>query len=264
MPTMKLTPFLVAFLFFFVMFMATIARGQSDREEGGGDVAAPLEPAPPDLDETRLFIELLAHNEMRNVALAGYTEQRIYAVTDMTGKVRAEETGRMEYRAPDKKNFATTSESGSALVRRLALNPLIASEIDAASAKQHHDSAITPANYSLELIGVQQVGPYRCIVARAVPKRPDKYLFEGKVWIDTQDYAVVRIAGHPAKKLSFWIEQADFIREYQKVDGFWVSKKDQTFVRVRMYGEKILTIDHQNYSIDGAGSADESVQNSGN
>ena len=101
-------------------------------------------------------------------------------------------------------------------------------------------------------------------MARAVPKRPDKYLFEGKVWIDTQDYAVVRIAGHPAKKLSFWIEQADFIREYQKVDGFWVSKKDQTFVRVRMYGDKILTIDHQNYSIDGAGSADESVQNSGN
>src|SRR5260221_5615431 len=33
---------------------------------------------------------------------------------------------------------------------RLALNPLIASEIDAASGKQHHDSAITPENYTLE------------------------------------------------------------------------------------------------------------------
>ena len=68
----------------------------------------------------------------RNVALA-----RLHRATDLhcdghDGKVRAEETGRMKYRAPDKKNFATTSESGSVLVRRLALNPLIASEIDAA------------------------------------------------------------------------------------------------------------------------------------
>jgi len=29
--------------------------------------------------------------------------------------------------------------------------------------------------------------------------------------IDTQDFAVVRIAGHPQKKLSFWIERADFV-----------------------------------------------------
>ncbi len=157
----------------------------------------------------------------------------------------------MEYRAPDKKSFATTLESGSALVRRLALNPLIASEIDAASGKQHHDSAITPENYTLELLGEQQVGPYLCILARATPKRTDKYLFEGKVWIDTEDYAVVRIVGHPAKKLSFWIERVNFVRKYQKIDGFWLPQKDETHVQVRMYGQKVLTIDHQNYIVTG-------------
>jgi hypothetical protein len=170
----------------------------------------------------------------------------------------------MEYRAPDRKTFATTSESGSGLVRRLALNPLIASEIDAASGKQHHDSAITPANYTLELLGEQQVGPYRCIVVRATPKRQDKYLFEGKVWIDTQDYAVVRITGQPAKKLSFWLERVNFVREYQKIDGFWLPQKDETFVQVRMYGEKVLTIDHQNYTIAAATDTQESVKNAGN
>jgi hypothetical protein len=169
----------------------------------------------------------------------------------MSGRVRAQESGQMEYRAPDKKSFATTLESGSALVRHLALNPLIASEIDAASGKQHHDSAITPENYTLELLGEQQVGPYRCILARATPKRTDKYLFEGKVWIDTEDYAVVRIVGHPAKKLSFWIERVNFVREYQKIDGFWLPQKDETHVQVRMYGQKVLTIDHQNYIVTG-------------
>jgi hypothetical protein len=178
----------------------------------------------------------------------------------MSGKVHAEKSGQMEYRAPDKKTFATTSESGSALVRHLALNPLIASEIDAANEKQHHDSAITPANYTLDLLGEQEVGPYQCFVVRATPKRTDKYLFEGIVRIDTGDFAVVRIAGHPAKKLSFWIERADFVREYQRIDGFWLSKKDQTFVKVRMYGQKVLTIDHQNYTVNGATNTAESAR----
>jgi hypothetical protein len=143
-----------------------------------------------------------------------------------------------------------SSEKGSGLVRRLALNPLIASEIETAAGKQHHDSAISPTNYNLEPLGEQQVGPYNCLVARAIPKRRDKYLFEGKIWIDVEDYAVVRIEGHPAKKLSFWIEQADFVRQYQKIDGFWLPQRDVTFVQVRLYGKKALTIDHQDYSVN--------------
>jgi len=196
------------------------AKAHSEREEGSADVTAPVEPISPDIDESRLFAEMLEHNQIRNAALLGYTELRTYQVTDTTGKVRAQESGQMEYRAPDKKTFVTTFESGSGLVRRLALNPLIASEIEAASGKQHHDSSITPANYTFELLGEQQLGPYHCFVVRAMPKRADKYLFEGKVWIDTQDFAIVRIAGHPAKKLSFWVERADFVRKYQKIDGF--------------------------------------------
>ncbi len=264
MPIMKIRSFLVALILMGMMTNITSARAQSDREESSADVTAPVEPLSPDIDESKLFTELLAHNELRNAALLGYTEQRTYEVTDTTGKVRAQESGQMEYRAPDKKTFVTTSESGSGLVRRLALNPLIASEIEAASGKQHHDSSITPANYTFELLGEQQVGPYHCFVVRATPKRRDKYLFEGKLWIDTQDFAVVRIAGHPAKKLSFWIERADFVREYQRIDGFWLSKKDETFVKVRMYGHKVLTIDHQNYTVTGARNTEESAQNADN
>ena len=85
----------------------------------------------------------------------------------------------------------------------------------------------------------------------AIPKRKDKYLFEGKIWIDAQDYAVVRIEGHPAKRLSFWIERANLVREYQRIDGFWVPQRDETFVQVRLYGKKVLTIDHQDYAVNG-------------
>jgi hypothetical protein len=264
MPIMKIRPVLVAVIFVGMATAVVGAKAQSDREESRGDITAPVEPPPRDIDESRLFAELLTHNELRNAALLGYTELRTYQVIDMKGKVHAQESGQMEYRAPDKKTFVTTSESGSGLVRRLALNPLISSEIEAASGRQHHDSSITPANYTFELLGEQQVGPYHCFVVRAMPKRRDKYLFEGKVWIDTQDFAVVRIAGHPAKKLSFWIERADFVREYQRIDGFWLSQRDETFVKVRMYGQKVLTIDHQNYTVAGVRKTEESTQNANN
>jgi hypothetical protein len=63
---------------------------------------------------------------------------------------------------------------------------------------------------------------------------------------------VVRIEGHPAKKLSFWIQRADFVRQYQKIDGFWLAQRDETFVEVRLYGKKVLTIEHQNYVVNAA------------
>jgi hypothetical protein len=260
MPVLRFRTLLAALVLCGLMTPAVGAKAHSDREDTSTDVEAPVEPLSSAIDENALFSQMLTHNAIRNAALLGYTELRTYEVTDTTGKVRAQESGQMEYRAPDKKTFVTTSESGSGMVRRLALNPLIASEIEAAAGKQHHDSAITPANYNFELLGEQQVGPYQCFVVRATPKRPDKYLFEGKVWIDTQDFAVVRIAGHPAKKLSFWIERADFVRNYQKIDGFWLSQRDETFVRVRLYGKKILIIDHENYRLAGAKTTDEPVQ----
>src|SRR4029077_8224057 len=118
----------------------------------------------------QLFTELDARNALRKSALLDYTVRRTYQVVDLKGKVHAEEVGQMEFHAPDHKNFVATSETGSGLIRRMALNPLISSEIEAAAGKVHHDSAITSANYSLELLGEQQVGPYHCFVAQAVPR----------------------------------------------------------------------------------------------
>jgi len=214
------------------------------------NLEARVEPLRPGVTASQVLAELATHNEGRKAALHDYTVLRTYQVVDVKGKVHAEEIGRMDFVSPEKKTFTVTSESGSGLVRHMALNPLINSEIEAAAGKEHHDSAISTDNYSLNLLGEQQVGPYRCFVAEAVPKRKDKYLFEGKVWIDVNDYSVVRIEGHPAKKLSFWIQRADFVRQYQKIDAFWLPEKDQTLVQVRLYGKKILKIEHRNYVVN--------------
>jgi hypothetical protein len=232
-----------------IAILVTEANAQASQKELP-QMSAVIEPLRPGVTESQVFAELAAHNAQRTSAMHDYNVLRTYQVIDLKGKVHAEEVGRMDFLAPDKKTFTVDSESGSGPIRHMALYPLIKSEIDAAAGKEHHDSAISADNYSLSLLGEQQVGAYRCFVAEVLPKRKDTYLFEGKLWIDVDDYSVVRIEGHPAKKLSFWIQRADFVRQYQKIDEFWLPQKDQTLVQVRLYGKKVLTINHRNYVVN--------------
>jgi hypothetical protein len=90
---------------------------------------------------------------------------------------------------------------------------------------------------------------YECFVVQASPKRKDKYLFEGRIWIEANEFAVVKIVGHPANRPSFWIKSADFTRLYQKIDGTWLPLRDETVSQVRLFGENVLTIDHANYKV---------------
>jgi len=219
--------------------------GQSAPSISSQELIVPLQPLPPGFTGEEIIAQMVKHNELRNAELRQYSAIRTYAVANTKGKVHAQKIVQMDYRAPDKKTFVTTSEKGSRLIRHMVLDRLIDSEAGAAAGKEHHDSSITPANYTFALLGEEQIGPYHCYVVQTVPKRKDKYLFEGKVWIDARDFAIVRIAGHPAKKLSFWIERAEFVRQYQKAGEFWLPLKDETAVDVRLYGKKILTIDHQ-------------------
>ncbi|MGA9509626.1 MAG: hypothetical protein WBV55_13505 [Candidatus Sulfotelmatobacter sp.] len=258
-PNTKIKLFFVDAAFLAMTTFAVSAHAQLDQRIQT-DLTTALEPVRPGVTSVQIFDELVAHNSLRSATLLNYTALRTYQVVDLQGKVHAEEAGRMEYLAPEQKRFVVTSERGSVLVRRLALNALIAGEIETTAGKQHHDSAISPANYTLNVLGEQQVGPYHCFVVQAVPKRKDKYLFEGKIWIDAEDYAVVRIEGHPAKKLSFWIQRADFVRQYQKISGFWLPQRDVTFVEVRLYGKKALTIDHREYSVNGSFANNESAE----
>ena len=139
----KINLFFVEAAFLAMTSFALSANAQID-QQSQAKLADPIEPLRPGVTESQIFDELLAHNALRSATLLEYTALRTYQVVDLKGKVHAEEVGRMEYRAPDKKTFVVSSEKGSGLVRRLALNSLIASEIETAAGKQHHDSAISP------------------------------------------------------------------------------------------------------------------------
>jgi len=245
------------------MITAAIPTLGQSTEDSSHTAATDATPSPQALESgQKIFADLIKHNQMRTAELRQYSALRTYAVSDVNGKVHAQETVRMEYVAPDKKTFVTLDEQGSAVVRHLVLNRLMESEVSAAAGKDLHDSAITPANYTFQLLGQEDLRNHHCFVVHAIPKREDKYLFDGKVWIDSQDFAVVQIAGHPAKKLSFWVTRADFVRQYEKIGNFWLPARDETSVEVKLYGKKILSIDHRTDSVNGVTGAALAAQQS--
>jgi hypothetical protein len=233
---------------------ASIAQSQDFASQPAALEAAspPGSSLPADLTTDDIIAKMLEQNRLRSEKLSRYFAVRTYELKNSQGKVVAQTVVRVGYEAPDKKTFDKTFEEGSAIVRHLVFDRLMQSERETSSGSEHHDSAITTANYSFAPAGQENVGPYQCFAFEVTPRRKDKYLFEGKIWIDAKDFAIVKIAGHPAKKPSFWIKQADFVRQYQKIDGFWLPYRDETSVDVRMYGRKIFTVDHQQYVVDPA------------
>lgn len=228
------------------------SREFASQPSGKDETAATGLSSPAHLTSDDVIATMIERNRLRSEALQGYSGLRTYEITNSHGKLAARAVVRVTYEAPDKKHFETVSEEGSAIVRHLVFDRLMKSEDETAAGREHHDSAITTANYSFALTGEEDIGPYHCFVLEATPKRHDKYLFEGKIWVDTQDFAIVRIAGHPAKKPSFWVNRADFVRQYQKIGGFWLPYRDETFVDVKLYGHKTFVINHQEYAINGA------------
>src|SRR5437660_9625448 len=243
---------LVAILVLGVTSLASLAQGQSYASETTEVGARLTDAASVGLTSDEIVAKMLESNRLRNEQLLRYSAVRTYVIRNLEGKLAAQAVVRVDYEAPDKKTFNKTSEKGSGIVRHLVFDRLIQSEGETSAGREHHDSAITAANYTFVLAGEEEVGPYHCFVLEATPKRKDKYLFEGKIWIEAEDFAVAKIAGHPAKKPSFWVNRADFVRQYQRIDGFWFPFRDETFVEVKMYGRRVFTVDHQQYVVNPA------------
>jgi hypothetical protein len=200
-----------------------------------------------------LFRKLSARHSWQEARLNRLSGVRTYKLENGKDKIVAEEAVIAEYRAPATETFTITSGKGSGFVRRRVFQRLMKAEEERIRVNKDPDSLITPENYALDVVGTDRIGNSDCSVAHAVPRRKEIDLFEGKIWIDNQDFAIVKITGHLAKSPSFWIKQVDFVRDYQKIDGFWLLAREEAVSAIRIFGKETLTVDYRNYTVNKLG-----------
>jgi hypothetical protein len=88
---------------------------------------------------------------------------------------------------------------------------LLESESEASQPGARERSRITPANYSVSMAGEKSINERPAYIIEIAPLTHNKYLIKGRIWVDAEDYAIVRIEGTPAKKPSFWIKHVHFV-----------------------------------------------------
>jgi hypothetical protein len=213
--------------------------------------AAPLNSSAEEQNSAaELFSSLILRHLWQEAHLVRLSGVRTYKVENNKNKLVAEEVVAMEYKAPAAETFTSTSGRGSEFVRLHVFQRLMKGEETRIRFNKDPDSLITPENYTFEINGVDKIGGSECSVVRAIPKRKETDLFEGKIWIDKQDFAIVKITGRLAKNPSVWIKRVDFVRDYKKIDGFWLLSREEAVSTVRVFGKETLTIDYQNYTVN--------------
>ena len=204
------------------------------------------------LTPSEIMERVAEESQRREARLREYTVPSVYRVTTADGKVRAEAEVILSYRAPGSKEFKIISEKGSETVRNRVFKPLMEIEVETAAGRNRHDGSLNRINYDFQTAGSETINGHPCFVLLAVPRRPDKYLFRGRIWIHTADFSIVRIAGQPARNPSFWISRVEFVRNYQKIGDFWLPARNESLTQVKFFGRNVLTIDYGRYEISPA------------
>jgi hypothetical protein len=248
-PVTNLPRFRCGFLF---LLLPVLAGPWQSLGAQRSDMAPAPSHAP--LAEAQVVQNLVNMNLHRRQALHAYQGSRTYRVEyhGFPGNLSAGMVVKVKY-VYGKKQFVVESSTGSALMIDRVLKKALDAEAEAADDEGQRSSALTEENYHFTLIGYEpgtSVGTY---VLKVEPRTEGKFLYRGRIWVDAQDFAVVRLEAEPAKNPSFWIKNTEIEQQYMKVGDFWLPARNHSVTAVRLGGHADLTIEYKEYDITSAG-----------
>jgi len=197
---------------------------------------------------------LVQMNLFRVRALRRYQGTRTYRVEyhGFPGNRSAEMVVNMNYISPREKEFIVQSTTGSALIIDKVFKKLLEAEKEALDAEIQQRSALTDENCRFTLVGYENGPSGARYVLKVEPRAKDKFLYCGRIWVDAEDFALVRLEAEPARNPSFWTRNTEIEQVYTKIGDFWLPSHNHSVTAIRLGGSAELTIDYKDYEITGA------------
>jgi hypothetical protein len=193
---------------------------------------AAVQPTQPALQETpltqyRAFRRMHAKNERFN------QEGWIEAWTELDG-------GAFKYEI--------SSERGSEYIRNKILRTLLTREQELVNNGEAGRAEISHDNYSFQE-GTADSEGFRYVLLK--PKRKDVLLVNGRMVLNPEGTALLRVEGTLAKNPSFWTSTVNIVREFATVDGVRVPVTTATVAKLKFAGEAQLDVRYEYQSVNG-------------
>ena len=202
-------------------------------------------------DASAIVHALDAENQSRYEHVLSFTDLEHYVVFRGDDQVHpaAEMTVRMTYRKGSGKTYQILSQSGSALVLKYGLRPLLENEETINDPARVAQSWFTPANYEMKLKpGVTQTIDGRPCVAMAItPLHKGPNMIEGTLWVDARDRTQVQVEGVASEKASIFAGATHMLRRYANMQGYAMATHAHAESSSTLFGRTVINIDYSDY-----------------
>jgi len=142
-------------------------------------------------------------------------------------------TAQISFSPPDTKTFTITDAQGHPRGKQIVSAIL---EQEVVSAKEGHKRDISRFNYDFVFLREQNLGVVPEYVLHITPKRKEKGLLLGDIWVDAKTYRIRQIIGVPVKTPSFWIKDLHLTVQFASVNEMWLPVSVHAIAAVRFLG----------------------------
>jgi MucB/RseB N-terminal domain len=208
-------------------------------------LSAAQDPSTPSASE--VVERMVLRDAQRQLMTQGYAGMRRYVLENEGVHKHAEMLVRVSGDSDGTKHFEIVSEQGWKAAQKHVLRKMLESESETSRPEARAKTRLCPDNYDFQMAGTEAVGERVAYMIDVTPKRHDKYLFTGRIWVDAEDYALVRADGNPAKNPSFWTKRVHFVHSYQKSGQFWFPLSTESITDARIFGRTDLAIEYFDY-----------------
>jgi hypothetical protein len=191
---------------------------------------------------------MLKHDVQRRSLVQGYRGMRRYVLENNRMQKHAEMVARVESDGDGTKHFEVVNEEGWKAAHKHVFRKMLESEAEASQPEISPRSRLSPDNYEFRMAKTEFIDGRLAYVVDINPKRHEERLFQGCIWIDAEDYALVRAEGKPARNPSFWIHSVHFVHTYQKAGYLWFPVATESVSDVRLFGTTKVTINYFDYT----------------
>ncbi len=184
----------------------------------------------------------------------GFADVEHYAVYRGDDQVHpaAEMTVLDTYKKGAGKTYTLMSQSGSSILLRFGLKPLLDNEQTINQPGNVEKSWFTSANYTMALKAgnVQKLNGRDCFALDIKPKQEAPNLIIGTMWVDAQDGTLVQIDGVASKNPSTFSGTTHMLRQYTNINGYSMAIHARAESDSPLFGRTVVTIDYSDYKLE--------------